>query len=376
MTWIHIHNTYLHYTYHDLRNTSNVGETILAVGAYMKRRRAASLMGVLSLNAIALPSARCLARRKAPPLEPCLGVQPLDAFSHLANWLEGPLHVCADEVAVNQKVSYLTVKDQQATGYELAGLADRCVREKNTEGVQYIMLQEGGLLKRRTVANDAGDFVTTETTDHSDDPLAGITDVPRATLVCMWILFMTIRGSHNLHVAAIPTRGDLTCADDISMLHLIITQAYANGRVVTCFGTDNAAPHAALQRGIVRRLCKAELSAIVNAAESFIKDTEMTGQGSTDNTNPVYWEPASKAIAPAFQRPISALMDLLAAYHAATGTRSERAQTVLKRQWTIPFPGLPIAAQRCGVSGHLLGISSEWRHDNRLMVSFHLYSVL
>lgn len=333
----------------------------------MGRRRATLLCGVLDKNEqLCMPSKRTLGRRREPTMTPRLGLQPTEVFGVLNNWGDGPLHVCCDEIAVNQRVDHVPCTHPR--GFEIAGLANRCVRENNEEGFQYVLLDEGGMLVRKTWVTEAGEFEQEDANFDSLDNVTAFNEVPRATLCCVWIVHSPVRGSSHLHVAVIPTMGDLTCADDISMLHLVISQAHANGRAVTSFGSDNASPHAALQRGIVRLLCNEEFAAIRKAANAFMKDHQHLIVSEADQGSPKSWEPAAKAIAPAFQRPISVLMDLLSAYSSAKGKPARRAQSVLKRQWVVPCSGLPYGGQVCGITGQLLAISTDWRHDNRLLV--------
>ena len=342
---------------HGRRYPGLAGQRLLAASAFTERRQATWVQGLLAANAMyTMPGKLTIKRRNSTLSTPTFSLQPPEAFSCLTNWTSQPSHVCCDEVAVNQVVD--SIPSTNPPGYEVAGLSNRCMRENNPEGVQYIMKDEGGVLVRTTRVED-GSVVVSEKTEDKEfiDSLSGI---PPATLLCVWIILDPVRGKRSFIAATVPSCGDLTTSDDAVMLHNIIQRAHDQGRMVSFFGADNAAPHAALARGIIRRMSIPEADTLLSTLES-----TSSGEGTGEYSD---WESLAISLVPKLQRPISVIQHLLRNLTQINGTKRQRIDQLLADQWTVPYQGLPYAFQKCAITGGLLGISPEWRHDNRLMV--------
>lgn len=342
---------------HGRRYPGSAGRKLLAASAFVERRMATWTKGFLSVNSMySLPATVTGKRRNSSLAQACFSLQPPAAFSAMANWTPQPSHVCCDEVAVNQVVDSIPSTDPP--GYEVAGLSNRCLRENNPEGVQYIMRDEGGVLVRRTTIED-GSVVQAETVEDRT-VIDTLNSIPPATLLCVWIVFDPVRGKRSFISATVPSCGDLTTLDDATMLHDVIKRAQSHGRSISFYGADNAAPHAALARGIVRRLSAPEGHALFDVLASSIKDL-----AANECPN---WENVAATLVARFQRPISVLQHMLQRLMEADGSKAKRVEEMAADQWTVPYLGLPYAFHICAITGRLLGISPEWRRDNRLMV--------
>lgn len=342
---------------HGRRYPPELAGTALAIGTVVARRNCRHMVGMLAANAqLAIPGRLTVSRRNTCPATCTFGLQPIEVFQADREWSGQPLHVCCDEIAVNQLIDHIPVRGCQAV--EIAGLSNRCVREKNPDGFQYLLKQDGGLLIHKTTVHE-GEVSVSEV----QGTVASIEDlarIPPATLLCVWIIFEPVRAKKSMFVAAVPTCGDLTTTDDAVMLHNVIKRAHTAGHVVSFYGADNASPHASLARGIIRRLSSTEVWALKSMVDK--SDMDLSGE-------PHIWEPLALSLVHRMQRPVSVMQSLLHELASATGTMRQRAATVMATQWSIPYNGLPYGFQRCSVTGKLLGISCEWRHDNRLMVS-------
>jgi hypothetical protein len=99
---------------------------------------------------------------------------------------------------------------------------------------------------------------------HALDELPDICDrEPRATLVCLWLLFVPTRAGQVVLACVEATCNDFTAVDDAANCHKIFKAAAAAGLPpVACYGADAAAPHAAFSRGIVRAWTLSELQSL------------------------------------------------------------------------------------------------------------------
>jgi hypothetical protein len=200
-----------------------------------------------------LPHLRTLHRRTKRSIQFDFGIQPVSTFDTGSSILPHTrVHCCNDEVAVNGKVARTPCDE----GQQITGLADRCARERSPVGVKYIITDKGQILVQKS---------TDETGKHDLLPLEDlgkIAELPRATQLCVFLLFCAEHGSPAVFAGAVPTIGDLTMTDDGVFLHQIITRAKEAGLSVSFYGADNASPHALLSRGIVRALSSIELKAL------------------------------------------------------------------------------------------------------------------
>lgn len=361
---------------HGRRYPTGVADTVLALSSVAHQKQATQLCGLLAVNSmVALAGRLTLNRRIVPVISPCFGVQPESTFVHMAELFPEKaraLHICNDEVAVNHMIEHIPHPEG---GLEIAGLANRCIREKNPVGVQYILHRQSATLTERKTCFINGEISVADTVH----PLSFVEDVSSkapATLLCLWIIFDPTHRGRRLFVAAVPTKGDLTVNDDATTLHGVIKAAMKHGRDVSFYGADNASPHAALSRGIVRTLTTSEAKAIREAVKAAIEEGCLRvpeveeGSSTVDMVKP--WEAVAVGLVPLLHRPISIVQRLLALEHAAGDkTRPDLdlvRQKLTPSQWLVPYPGLPYAMHYCGLTGKLLGLSCEWRHTLRLLV--------
>ena len=364
---------------HGRRYDTQEAATMVAAGLVMDMKQLSSTSAMLQANGLAaFPSKRTIRRMVNTVGKPCQGVQGARFLEHLSSIVGRPqarLHASNDEVALNQLIGYVNTED----GNEVVGVADRCVREKNPVGVQYLVTEEPSIEVRTTQLIDGRPVVSSELKPFSH--LQVIATMKPATLMCLWILFGPVRNQSNIIVAAIPTRGDLTVTDDALLLHDIIKCAWQQGHPVCYYGADNASPHAALCRGIQRGLVLQEIKFISKWIPNRDANTESTrcpsaivsqctneGEELSDATAGLEPESLAVALVPHLQRPVSVVQLMLEQLMHGEGTPKERQKRILSDQWVIPYPGLPYAAQRCCITGGFLGVSCEYRHDTRLMV--------
>lgn len=363
---------------HGRRFPPEEAATAVAAGLVMDMKQLTSASAMLQANHLAaFPSKRSINRLVAKYGKACQGMQGARFLAHLSTVINRPksrLHASNDEVSVNQLIGYVTTDD----GYEVVGLANRCVREKNPEGVQYLLLGQHGIEVRTTTTIDGSQVVTSERQPFSY--LQEIAAKSPATLMCLWIIFEPVRRQSNLIVAAIPTRGDLTMSDDAIVFHDIIKSAWGQGHAVNYYGADNASPHAALCRGIQRGLVRAEVTYILKKVSELMPTSKPKPghSAATPSTQSVELnvdaggaerhEAMALTLVPILHRPVSVVQLLLKRLLDFDGSLQSRQQHILSDQWLIPYPGLPYAAQRCIITGGFMGVSCEYRHDTRLMV--------
>lgn len=176
-------------------------------------------------------------------------------------------------------------------------------------------------------------------------------------------------------------------SDDAIVFHDIIKFAWGNGHAVNYYGADNTSPHAALCRGIQRRVVRAEVTYILkNVSELMPTSKAKPGHSSAtpstqsidlnvDAGGPQRHEAMALTLVPILHRPVSVVQLLLKRLLDFDGSLQSRQQHILLDQgliwpqWLIwPHPGLPYAAQRCIITGGFMGVSCEYRHDTGLMV--------
>lgn len=360
---------------HGRRYPEGTSDTTLALSAVARQKQAKQLCGMLAANMVtALPSRRTLMRRTESLIFPTFGVQPSSTFQHLPTLVpKRPLHICNDEVAVNQMIDNVRLPDGDE---EIAGLANRCVREKNPDGMQYILQPKEGTVRIIQSRVVDGCVRVTETIE----PLSCLEDLAQqkpASLLCLWIVFDPTHEGKQLYVAAVPTCGDLTVSDDAAMLHGIVTAAQTAGRQICFYGADNASPHAALSRGIVRGLSLNEVTLLRRTAELVVTAATHVLDGARRAdlvcAPTIDWEETVVGLVPILHRPISVIMRLLKEVHGAppfVRSTSDMLAHVIANQWSLPYPGLPYALLRCDITSRLLGLSCEWRHTGRLLVRY------
>ena len=251
------------------------------------------------------------------------------------------LHLCYDEVSVDQTISALP----HSEGYELAGFANRIARTSTPDSVQYIITrgseeQPGQLV----VLEGSGD--TLSRTEHGVERLQQIThSVPRATCLAFFLGCVPVRGSPVLVLSAIPTRNDMTVADDAIFVEGITQQLRAAGLPSAAFiGADGA--HACQVAGMQRAWTNSEqayCSALQLEPDAPIADLM---QALVDTC-----------------RPIGVLRSALQLLHAGHDLME-----VSTFQCKVPYVGMPYAASFSSSSSCFVSTSHEWRHSIRLMV--------
>ena len=311
------------------------GSAALALGAAVQMRQAQFLRRFMhGLSVGRVPAARTLKRRQGAACELQLGVQPEVTFSAVCA-TEGRskrMHLCADEAALSQQLEQLRCSE----GHEIVGLADRIARSAVPEPARVLLRSSDG-----KVEHVDGDSSTT----HELSMLPSILiRHQRATQACLWLLFDPIRGGTISTACLVPTRGDLTAADDAMFYHQIAVAANAGGCKVSYYGGDAASPHAQFMRGILAPMGNAEEKALVAALRAGAEVADLFFQ----HQRPIgVLQRAQKLVKEHPERPIAARM-----------------------QWLVPYPGACAAVFVCDVTGISMGVSHEWRHSSRLNVRF------
>jgi hypothetical protein len=240
--------------------------------------------------------------------------------------------VCSDEVALSQKIDCLAC----AEGTELLGIADRVQRSAVPAAARIIFSPEGELLH----------YQGGQMTKHAPTELPQIlSQHPRATQACVWLIFEPVRCGTVKLACVVPTRGDLTAADDAAFFHAIVVTAHEAGLLVTHYGGDGASPHAQFVKGILAPLSSDEEDALRLALAKGV---------------------AIEHLVATHNRPVGVLQQAQMLLEA-----DPDAPVAARLQWRVPYPGVCAAFSRCAVTGELVGNSYEWRHADRLNVRSH-----
>lgn len=206
------------------------------------------------------------------------------------------LHCAFDEVAVNGKVQHIPHPD----GHEIAGLANRIARQRSPQQTTYVLTapsngQEGKLLEEQLDVS-TGSVVVTEHPITKLDII--LTSVQRARYVCLWLLRQPTRGTPVTVAATMPTLGDMTTVDDITMFHSICEQAVAAHMPPVCYiGGDFA--HAPFFKGIVRAMTLGEEATLRSSIGNELLEAALECTARASNSQLPAPRPAQAAAGPA-----------------------------------------------------------------------------